>query len=70
MSMVVRVFGQRLFHEHGSASIWSEAFSWAWLCKYLVNGSFMSMVVRVFGQRLFHEHGSASIWSEAFSWAW
>ena len=26
MNMVVRVFGQRLFYEHGSASIWSEAF--------------------------------------------
>ena len=27
MSMIVRVFGQRLFHEHGSASIWSETLS-------------------------------------------
>ena len=26
MNMVVRVFGQRLFYEHGSASMWSEAF--------------------------------------------
>ena len=24
MSMIVRVFGQRLFHERASASIWSE----------------------------------------------
>ena len=24
MSMKVRIFGQRLFHEHDSASIWSE----------------------------------------------
>ena len=49
MSMIVRIFGQRQFHEHGSASI----------CQ----SSFMSMIVRVFGQILFHEHGSASIWS-------
>ena len=27
MNMVVRVFGQRLFHEHDSASTWSEALS-------------------------------------------
>ena len=53
MSMIVRVFGQRLFHEHGSASI----------CQ----SSFMSMIVQVFGQRLFHEHDSASICSEALS---
>ena len=26
MIMLVQVFGQRLFYEHGSASIWSEAF--------------------------------------------
>ena len=25
MSMIGLMFGQRLFHEHGSASIWSEA---------------------------------------------
>ena len=25
MSMLVQVFGQRLFHMHDSASIWSEA---------------------------------------------
>ena len=54
MSMIGLVCVQRLFHEHGSASIWSEGF-------------FMSMIVQVFGQRLFHEHDSASIWSEAFS---
>ena len=67
MSMTVRVFGQRLFHEHDSASIWPEALSWTWLCEYLVKDYFMNMVVRVFGQRLFHEHDSASIWSEALS---
>ena len=27
MNMIVRVFGQRLFHEHDSASIWSDALS-------------------------------------------
>ena len=27
MSKVVRVFGQRLFHEHDSANIWSKALS-------------------------------------------
>ena len=27
MSMIVLVFGQRLFHEHGSASVWSEDLS-------------------------------------------
>ena len=26
LSMIVRVFGQSLFHEHESASIWSETF--------------------------------------------
>ena len=50
MSMRVRVFGQRLFNEHESASI----------CQ----SPYMSMIVRVFGQRLFYVHDSASIWSE------
>ena len=27
MSIVVRVFGQMLFYEHDSASIWTEALS-------------------------------------------
>ena len=36
MSMMMRVFGQRLFHEHDSA-------------RNLVKGSFMSMIVRLFG---------------------
>ena len=36
MSIIVQVFGERLFYEHGSASIWSEGF-------------FMSMIVQVFG---------------------
>ena len=27
MSKIVRVFGQRLIYEHDSASIWSEALS-------------------------------------------
>ena len=44
MSMKVqvlgRIFGQRLFHEHDMASIWSK--------------TFMNMVVRLFGQRLFY----------------
>ena len=53
MSMIVRVFGQRLFHEKDSASI----------CQ----SSFMSMNVRIFGQRLLHEHDIASIWSKALS---
>ena len=52
MSMIVRVFGQRLFHEHDSA-------------RNLVRGSFMSMIVRLFGQRFVYEHDSASIWSYA-----
>ena len=52
MSMIVRVFGQRLFHEHDSA-------------RNLVRGSFMSMIVRVFGPRFLYEHDSASIWSYA-----
>ena len=30
MNMVVRVFGPGLFYEHGSASIWSEAFMSIW----------------------------------------
>ena len=50
MSMRVRVFGQRLFNEHESASI----------CR----SPFMSMIVREFGQRLLYEHDSASFWSE------
>ena len=67
MSMVVRVFGKMLFYEHDSASVWSEALSWAWQCEYLVRGFFMGMIVQVFGQRLFHEHDSAIDRSEAIS---
>ena len=52
--MIVRVFGQRLLHEHHGASI-------------LSNAIFVSMVVRVFGQRFVHEHSSASNWSEALT---
>ena len=51
--MIVRVFGQRLFHKHDSASI----------CQ----STFMSMIVQVFGQGLFHEYDSVSIWSETLS---
>ena len=29
MSMKVRLFGQRLLHEHESASVWSKALSYA-----------------------------------------
>ena len=29
MSMIVRVLGLRLYHEHANASIWSETVSWA-----------------------------------------
>ena len=50
MSMIVRVIGQRLFHELENASI----------CQ----SSLMNIIVQVFGQGLFHEHESASIWSE------
>ena len=57
MSMIVLVFGQRLFHEHESA-------------RNLVGGSFMSMIVQLFGQRFPYEHDSASIWSYALLWAW
>ena len=52
MSIIVRVFGQRLLYEHAGAV-------------YLVRGPYMSMIVRVFGQMLLRKHDSASIWSEA-----
>ena len=38
LSIIVQVLSQRLSHEHGSASIWSE--------------TFMSMKVRVFARAL------------------
>ena len=61
----MRVFGQRLYHEHNSAFIWSELFHDSesiW-----VGGSVKSMIVQVLGLRLFHENNSASIWAKTVS---
>ena len=52
MSMIVREFGTRLFHEYDSA-------------RNLVRGFFMNMIVRLFGLRFLYEHDSESIWSYA-----
>ena len=62
MSMVVRVFDQRLL-----MSMIVEYLVRGCLRVYLVRDSFMSIRVQVFSQRLFHEHDSASIWPEALS---
>ena len=52
MIMIVQVFDQKLYYEHGSASILSEAF-YEHKRASIWSVSFMGMILLVFGQRLF-----------------